>query len=132
MDWKLFAQLIVAFVVAALGWWTGHILTTRRDVANERRKLRISYLIEAFRSLEGAVHSLGAKDQKKRLQAAIVDIQLLGSPEQVKLAANFAIQMGKSSEAPIDELLADLRDSLRKELELERVEQKIVFMRFHE
>jgi hypothetical protein len=38
--------------------------------------------------------------------------------------------MGKSNEAPADELLSNLRPSLRNELELENVDQKIVFMRF--
>ena len=132
MDWKLFTQLIVAFVVAALGWWAGHVLTTRRDVANERRKLRVSYLIEAYRALESVVHSLETENQKAQLQSAIVDIQLLGSPRQVQLASEFAIQMGKNREAPADELLSDLRASLREELQLESVNQKIVYLRFHE
>jgi hypothetical protein len=52
MDWKLFAQLLVTFLVAALGWWAAHALSSRRDLANERRKLRVSYLLEAYRKLE--------------------------------------------------------------------------------
>jgi len=130
MDWKIFAQLLATFVVAALGWWAAHVLTTRRDLANERRKLRVSYLLEAYRALEGAVHTLEPENGKARLQSAIADIQLLGSPEQVQLASEFALQMGKSNEAPADELLSNLRASLRNELELENVDQKIVFMRF--
>jgi hypothetical protein len=123
MDWKIFAQLLVTFVVAALGWWAAHVLTTPRDLANERRKLRVSYLLEAYRALEGAVYTPEPENKKARLQSAIADIQLLGSSE-------FALQMGKSNEAPADELLSNLRPSLRNELELENVDQKIVFMRF--
>jgi len=51
MDWKLFAQLAATFVVAALGWWTAHHPSARRDLANER-KLRVSYLLDAYRRLE--------------------------------------------------------------------------------
>jgi hypothetical protein len=54
MDWKLFAQLAVTLVVAVLGGWVGHRLSMRRELAGERRKLRVSYLLEAYRRLEGA------------------------------------------------------------------------------
>jgi hypothetical protein len=45
MDWKLFAQLAVTLTVAVLGGWLGHYLSIRRDLAAERRKLRVSYLL---------------------------------------------------------------------------------------
>ena len=44
MDWKLFAQLAMTFAVAILGGWLGHYFSARRDLTNERRKLRITYL----------------------------------------------------------------------------------------
>jgi hypothetical protein len=40
MDWKLFAQLIETLVVAAAGSWAGHYLSSRRDLANDRRKMK--------------------------------------------------------------------------------------------
>src|SRR3970040_1763407 len=51
MDWKLFAQLLATFFVAAFGWWVAHSLSDRRDLANERRKLRVNYLLDAYRKL---------------------------------------------------------------------------------
>jgi hypothetical protein len=130
MDWKLFAQLFVTFVVAALGWWSAHALSARRDLANERRKLRVSYLIEAYRRLESGANSSDPKTKQSQLESAIADIQLLGSPSQVNMARHFAKSISENGESSLDELLYDLRNSLRTELQLECVDEKIVFLRF--
>lgn len=128
MDWKLFIQLIATFLIAALGWCVAHYFTTRRDLANERRKLRIAYLLEAYRKLENA--SNREPINWPLFESAIADIQLLGSTHQVSLARQFAIAMGKNGTASLDELIFDLRQSLRSELELEPVSEKVVYMRF--
>jgi hypothetical protein len=54
MDWKLFVQMGATLLIAFGGGWMGHHFSTWRDLANERRKLRVSYLLEAYRKLEGA------------------------------------------------------------------------------
>lgn len=130
MDWKLFAQLFVTFMVAALGWWVAHSLSARRDLANERRKMRIGYLLEAYRRLEGTANPSDPKSKRSQLESAIADIQLLGSPQQVKMAADFSKSISIHGEAPLDELLFNLRSSLRSELQLESVDAKITFLRF--
>lgn len=130
MDWKLFAQVFVTFIVAALGWWAAHAFSARRDLANERRKLRVSYLMEAYRSLEGAANPSGPKSKRAQLESAIADVQLLGSRAQVRMASEFAKAISGSGQAQLDSLLADLRQSLRSELELESVDEKIIFLRF--
>ena len=40
--------MLVTFFVAVLGWWVGHELLARRDLTNDRRKLRVTYLLEAI------------------------------------------------------------------------------------
>lgn len=130
MDWKLFAQLAVTLVVAVLGGWSGHHLSMRRDLAGERRKLRVSYLLEAYRRLEGAANRGDASRCRPEYESAIADIQLLGSPRQVSLARQFAIEIATKRTSSLDDLLFDLRQSLRAELELEPVSEKIIFLRF--
>jgi Tfp pilus assembly protein PilO len=130
MDWKLFAQLLVTFIVAALGWWVAHALSARRDLANERRKLRVSYILEAYRKLESAANPSDPKSKRSQLESAIADIQLLGSPKQVKMASEFAKLISGNGEASCDYLLSDLRSSLRSELQLESVNERIIFLRF--
>jgi hypothetical protein len=130
MDWRLFAQLAVTLIVAALGGWAGHYLSMRRDLAAERRKLRVTYLLEAYRRLEGASNRDDAKRSWPELESAIADIQLLGSPGQVALARRFAIEMASDSAASLDGLIFDLRQSLRAELELEPVKENVIYLRF--
>jgi hypothetical protein len=130
MDWKLFVQLAVTLVVAILGGWLGHHFSTRRDVANERRKLRISYLLEAYRRLEGASNRDDPNTCWPQFESAIADIQLLGSAHQVSLARQFALEMATNRTAPLDDLIFDLRQSLRSELNLEPISEKVLFLRY--
>ena len=129
MDWRLFAQLAVTLVVAVRGGSLGHYLSARRDLANERRKLRITYLLEAYRRLEGASNRDDPKSGWPQMESAIADIQLLGSADQVSPARQFAAEMARNSNAGLDELILDLRQSLRSELELEPVSDKVIYLR---
>lgn len=132
MDWKLFTQLAVTLVIAVLGGWLGHFLSARRDLANERRKLRVAYLLEAYRKLESASNRDDLTLYQSNFESAIADIQLLGSAYQVSLAWQFADEMARNQTASLDPLIFDLRQSLRSELELEPVSQSVIYMRFRD
>lgn len=83
-----------------------------------------------WRKLEGASNRDDPKRCHPDLESAIADIQLLGSPHQVALATQFAIEMARDRTSSLNDLLFDLRQSLRSELELERVSEKVIFLRF--
>ena len=133
MDWKLFAQLVTTFVVAIFGGWFGHYLSSRRDQMNERRKMRIAYLLEAFRRLE-RVALRDRLDELEQflpdLESAVADIQLLGSPEQVLLAKRLVGKLLEERKMDLHALLAELRRTLRSELQLEQVPDNIAVLRF--
>jgi hypothetical protein len=129
MDWKLFAQLAVTLIVALLGGLIGHRLSMHRDLTGERRKLRVVYLLEAYRRLEGATNR-NDPECRPNLESALADIQLLGSPHQISLAKQMATDLARERSSPTNDLLFDLRQALRSELELEAVSEKIVFLRF--
>ncbi len=131
MDWKLFAQLLVTVIVALSGGWLGHRLAARRDLLNERRKLRVTYLLEAYRKLEGGSNRTEPNNSSPVFESAIADIQLLGSPIQVKLARHFALDMARNKTASLDPLVNDLRQTLREELELPEVREPVVYLRFY-
>jgi len=130
MDWKLFAQLFVTVLVALFGGWLGHRFAARRDLLNERRKLRVTYLLEAYRKIESGSNRTEFEKVWPLFESAISDIQLLGSPEQVKMARQFALDMAKNRTASLDPLVNDLRNTLRSELELPEVNGNVVYMRF--
>jgi hypothetical protein len=130
VDLKLVASLTVTVLVALGGWWFVHRLTASRDLVNERRKLRVSYLLEAYRRLEDAVHRDDPTRSHPKWESAIADIQLLGSPAQVHLARMFALGMASDHSASLDALINDLRESLREELRLPHAGEPVVYLRF--
>ncbi|MGH6789087.1 MAG: hypothetical protein ACRECC_05335 [Pseudolabrys sp.] len=125
-------QWFVTFLVAALGWWAGHYFSSRRDLTNERRKLRITYLLEAYRRLESASNRDNPSEVWPKMESAIADIQLLGSSYQVSLARQFSLSMAQDGTAPLDQLIFDLRQSLRAELQLEQINDSVVYLRYYE
>ncbi|MFY9656154.1 MAG: hypothetical protein WAK01_06145 [Methylocystis sp.] len=134
MDWKLFAQLLVTFVVAAGGWWTADWSGKGRDLENERRKTVTTFLLDAYRRLEAGSNRQHSKTKQKEyrdgLESAIADIQLLGSPHQTALARDFVNQFAEGRRASLDPLLNDLRNSLRKELNLAPLSDDVIFFRY--
>jgi hypothetical protein len=59
----------------------------------------------------------------------VADIQLLGSPELIRLAQVFSEELAKKEEASLDELLATIRKGLRKELGEKPVSGKFIWLR---
>jgi hypothetical protein len=132
MDWSLVVPTATTLILAGLGWYIVHHLNMRREITAEKRKLRVSYLLEVYRKLEGAANRLSSTTEQhmRDIESAIADIQLLGTPNQVELAVEFATAFGNIKSASLDPLLADLRDSLRAELELEKIPVKLKFLRY--
>ena len=123
--------MLATFAVAGFGSWVVHRFAARRDLANERRKLRVAYLLEAYRKLESASNRENMAEHWSNFESAVADIQLLGSVHQVALARKFALDMAKNKTAPLDALILDLRQSLRTELELDTVSEPIAYLWFY-
>jgi hypothetical protein len=122
--------LLIPTVVAIISWFVGSWLSESRDRANKRRDLRVSYLIEAYRRLATAANRKETDASYiTALDSAIVDVQLFGSADQISAAQQFARELAELKVAQLDKLLASLRNDLRKELKLERVEGAIVILR---
>lgn len=117
MDWKLFLQLMATTVVAFGTGWLGHYFSARRDVANERRKQRIAFLLDAYRRLEAAANrSIRTPADDRAFESAISDIQLLGNTEQIKATTDFLQGYETTKNGSVDHILQALRSDLRKEL----------------
>jgi hypothetical protein len=122
--------LLVPTIVAVVSWFVGSWLSVRRDRANKRRDLRVQYLIEAYRRLARATNrTLTSPEYFADLDSAIGDIHLFGSADQIAAAQKFARQLAEDRVASLHELLSILRDDLRRELKLERVEGAHVVLR---
>jgi hypothetical protein len=129
MNWQLLGPLLVTTAVAVCSWFIVHLLATRRERNSKRREQRVGYLIEAYRRLESCAHR-GDQLEIPKLESAVADIQLFGTPRQVELVQAFTAQIAATGSAQMDDLLQDLRQDLRSELRLEPIAAKTVHVRF--
>ena len=118
-------------LVAVLGWFAAHQFNVYRDRQNKRRDLRIQYLLEAYRRLEGVANrSKKSEEQALAFESAIADIQLLGSNEQIAALIRYIQRFTASEGAQVDEVLELLRADLRRELSLPVTKEKALVFRF--
>ena len=130
---QLLIPLLVTAVVAVSGWIVGHRLNAARDLQNKRIELRIKYLLEAYRNLAASVETEVSRENLDILESAISDIQLLGTPKQVEKVLTWSSQFSKTGtqkDVNLQDLLEDLRTSLRSELGLRGINRKIRHVKF--
>jgi hypothetical protein len=121
------APLAITVLLSLIGWYIAYWTTVRRDRLSKKRDLRIQYLIDAYRRLESAANRTNAV--MEGLESAVADIQLLGSPEQVRLAREFALEFAAAGGAGLEDLLESLRADLRRELDLRDPATRIIHLR---
>jgi hypothetical protein len=113
------AAIIVTAVIAVCGWLVSQAQARRAA----RRNMRIEYLVSAYRRLERASNRPLTSETTSELEAAVADVMLLGSPEQVALAEAFVKKFAAEHQADSQPLLLTLRASLRQELLLGELPQ---------
>src|SRR6266852_5266756 len=93
-------------LLAILGRIVAQMLGIRWNSRNSRRELRTSALVDAWRRLARVTNRPSAD-----FQQALADIQLVGTPAQVELAASAVRSLNeRAGEAPsVQELLEALR-----------------------
>ena len=124
-----FMQIAVPVLAALLAVALTHLFSSHRDRENRRREQRIGYLVSAFRGLSKANHHPRLFEVAAEVEQAIADIQLFGTARQVQLARQFAIDLGTTQEADMDNLLNELRDSLRRELGRKTLTGNVVWLK---
>jgi hypothetical protein len=119
---------VPAFVALAVVALT-HLFSIYRDRENKRREQRIGYLVSVFRALSKANHRPRLHEIADEVEQAVSDLQVFGTPEQVRLAREFATDLGTKQEADMDTLLNELRDSLRQELGRKPVDSNMIWLK---
>ena len=64
------------------------------------------------------------------LESALADVQLLGSPKQIRLAVQFANSLAETGNGDTTALLEGMREELRDELSLETAPKKLFIFRW--
>lgn len=123
-------SVFVPALVAIAGWFAANRISARKDLATRRRELIVGYLVDAYRKLEKSANAVTPEDSWAGIESAIADIQLFGSSRQVELAQIFAREMSRDQTSFATTLLEELRQSLRRELELAPATGSIIHLRF--
>ncbi|HWZ02716.1 MAG TPA: hypothetical protein VNX40_03835 [Mucilaginibacter sp.] len=124
-------KIIVTAIIAVLSWIVAHRFNTVRDRGLKRRELITSHLINAYRILANDITRRQASlDRDLKLETFISELQLFGSAKQIHLTKKLTDDIVKGGDFYVDDLLNDLRDSLRKELNLSSVEGNVRWLRF--
>lgn len=123
---SLISSLLGGLVVAAANYF----FTRKRESIRQKNEVRVSYLIESWKKIERASNIDGASPEQKyklydELEDALASIGLLGTGE----AADLGHKMSEGPGADSTKLLHALRNSLRKELGLEPLNEKQLFIR---
>ena len=124
-------KIIISIVVAVIGWIIGHHYTSKRDVKNSQRAIRIAALAEAYKALvRVGIDGIMIKKEKdgsiyngaKSIEDAIALIHLYGTQEQSILASNYATQVADTGGGEGTLLVNSLRKSIRESLGGEDIE----------
>ncbi|MDX8385113.1 MAG: hypothetical protein R8M11_01190 [Gallionella sp.] len=130
MDLEL-AKILISIIVGLGGWYVVHRLSASRDQINKRKDLKVEYLLKAYRSLSNAANRTNTDEFGLQFEEAVSDIQLLGSPKQIKLLHKALSEMDSNgNHVCINDVLDELRVDLRRELALEPVATRAKFFRF--
>lgn len=128
-----YLKILATVATAAAGWIAVHYFNSRRDKFLKRRDLRIEYLINVYRILTNEIsHREGTKERGEKLENILSDIQLFGSKTQVVLAKELATEIAAGQFFELDPLINDLRNDLRKQLKLSKIEGNIKWLRFED
>ena len=127
-----YVKIIITIVLAVIGWLIGHYFTSQRDISNKRRELVINHLIETYRILANDIsHREQSGETNLKLENLLSDIQLFGNNSQIELAKQLADEIAGGGSFELNNLLVELRDNLRKELNLSPVIGNVKWLRFN-
>lgn len=109
---------VVAMCVTVLLGVAGFVVNAQAARRAKRRDIRTQYLLDAYRSIEAASNRPMDPTAARHLEAALADVQLLGTAAQVEAAHRFADEFVGNGGADTGMILNELRDELRADLDL--------------
>jgi hypothetical protein len=123
LDWKLILSILIPGIIVIVGWFIAHWLTSKRDFRARRREARVQGLEAAYIRVASYANRDLTEEVMEKLETFVSEIQLYGTPRQVQLTRRLVVDyVAKKPAISFDAILEDLRDALRKELQLERVD----------
>ena len=133
MNLQLTVPLLVTTLVAIAGWLAGHHFSALRDRRNRLLDLKTEFLLSVHRRLERSVGKVVTRASADDIESAIADLQLMGSPDQARMAREYVKAWGGRDLGGISvgPLLEELRNSLRRDFDLDLIADPIEHFRLH-
>jgi hypothetical protein len=130
IDWRLVATIGVPTVVVVGGWFLVHWLNARRDLAARKREARLKALELAYMRIATSSNRPFTDKSMDDIEMFVSEIQLYGTPRQIELMSTMVENFKGKDPVSYDDILADLRDTIRSELKLEPVTGPVWWFRF--
>lgn len=125
-----YLKISTTIILAVIGWIFAHKYTSKRDVFNKKREIRIEHLINAYRTL---AYDVCARTANKKVSEALIsvltDVQLFGSTEQIEMAHVLMDEAASRKPYNLDPLLNSLRNDLRLQLNLKGIDGNVGTLR---
>ncbi len=115
--------LAVTLIIAVGGWVVAHWLTSRREIEQKKRDIRVHYLREAYLAIANLCDRGKFPDDIAQLQDAFNDIQLFGDPHQVHMVGAIVTALDQGADGCFNELLRALRNEIRGHIGLGPIEE---------
>lgn len=133
--WSVITQIVVSFMSGIL-LATGTLFFTyfqvkKNNFHNKKQEIIVGYLIESYRKLALAVQRNPEKNSPyfRDLESVVADIQLFGTKSQNKALINLLDEWSLKNMGSLDDLLTQLRNHIRSELALEKVDEPVRWFR---
>ena len=132
IDWESVVKWALPALIVVIGWFYVHRLNSERDLVIRRREARVKCLESAFMRLATSSNKTLTPVLMDEIETFVSEIQLYGTPRQVELLKPIVEGLKKpNNPVAFDEMLIDLRDTIRNELRLEQLPKEVWWFRFN-
>jgi hypothetical protein len=132
------ASLLITSVVTIMGFFIVGQINAYNDKTNKLREVKINYLIDAYTKLaNGSQRPINAASYHRDFELAVSQIQLFGSAPELS-ALDKALENSRdisnqdTLKLNVDSVLITLRNSLRREMDLDPIDKNVEWFRFDE
>ncbi len=125
-------KTLITVIIAVLGWIIAHYFSSKRDRSIKRLEIKTTHLIKVYMILANDITERAeTAERNAKLELLIAELQLFGSDRQIALTKELVENIHHGGKFNFDELLKDIRNDLREELELEPIDGRIKWLRFN-
>lgn len=127
-----FADITYGVVLSLIGLFITNYFNNRRIRKQKKTDIITEYLIKSYLLLTDKVSNRDMDEETERkLEKLVSEIQLFGSKKQIKLMHSMVeeIVSNENGKFDIGSLTKSLRDNLRKEFGLEKIEGGVRWLR---